>query len=184
MVTDERLADYTRFMHDIESRVLKGSLGLESVMNQLRPLIGQSVNGSRVIIIDRSRPINLKDLLGFGEDWRVVDMDERTPRLTRLDLARVKLEKKQRRVGTEDYLMLDAHVFRALLVNEPCIPSWWKKETNGKETTICFDGTKLFDKEGKEYVLCLTWRGSWHPGYTPCDMERSEHFRQAVIRMS
>lgn len=46
-VTDSQLAQYHRFMHDINGRVLKGSLDPTDVMNMIRPLIGQK--GSRVI---------------------------------------------------------------------------------------------------------------------------------------
>ncbi len=49
MVTDERLAGYTRFMHDIDGRVFKGSLDPESVMDQLRPLIGQTAKTNHAI---------------------------------------------------------------------------------------------------------------------------------------
>lgn len=41
MVTDEKLAQYFKFMHDIAGRGLKGSLDLDEVMNRVRPLIGQ-----------------------------------------------------------------------------------------------------------------------------------------------
>lgn len=41
MVTDEKIAQYFRFMHDIAERGLKGSVDLDEVMSRVRPLIGQ-----------------------------------------------------------------------------------------------------------------------------------------------
>lgn len=44
MVSDEILAKYTRYMHDIKERVIKGSLDPEEVMAALDPLIGKGVS--------------------------------------------------------------------------------------------------------------------------------------------
>lgn len=189
MVTDERFASYTRFMHDIQSRVLKGSLDPKVVTNALRPLIGQSVKRGHVTV-DRSKPF---DPVPFsGKNSRIVEQDDRSLALCDINLYDVQFalisdSKVEGDVIGEDELLLlkeaghirlDAQILEALLENKDLIPTEWEKEGR----VIHFDGTVMRDNLGGDEVICLYWENSkWCWRTRPLHCGRGENYRSAVI---
>lgn len=176
MVTDNRLASYTRFMHDIESRVLKGSLPANKVMDTLRPLIGQEVPKSgSVIKIDRSKPLDLALLLSEPKGWRVLEQDERSLAITELKLDDVEMmdmledcdgkdgitaDEKLKRLKEDGHIRLDALILQTLMEYKRAIPSHWRKRAgDSKESPyISFDGTVLInDETGTRLTPAFTW---------------------------
>jgi hypothetical protein len=140
-------------------------------------------NGGRVIVgepkvipIDRSSAF---DPVAFiGERWSIVEEDERSLRLTEVDLMKVNFETmlkeressvvgegKLKRIKDAGHIRLDAKVFQTLWENQHLIPASWKEPTNGNTTYVFFDGTILRRSSGDRFVLYLYWQDgewSWH----------------------
>ncbi len=80
-VTDERLAAFMRFQHDINERVFKGSLNPGDVENALRPLIGQkskSASGRQSFEIEVDGTKTLEQLIADGKyDWKNSDIKKK-----------------------------------------------------------------------------------------------------------
>lgn len=133
-----------------------------------------------VIPINRFSPFNPEEFIGKkGKGWMIEEEDERSLKLTELDLAKVRLEttlkrgessvngeEKLRRLKKLDCIRLDAKVFQALWENKHLIPGDWK----GK--TIFFVGTIFRGRHGDRYILALFWGGSawgWNSYWLDCD---------------
>lgn len=120
----------------------------------------------------------------IGNGWSIVEQDERSLKLSEVDLSKVSLEtmlkgpegsllkgnesdvfgeEKLKRLKDAGHIRLDAKVLQTVLENRCLIPESWKNKTKGNITCIFFDGTILQDSNGNRYVLCLYWHdGKWN----------------------
>jgi hypothetical protein len=126
-----------------------------------------SVFGS-IISIDRSRPFNPVEFIGEG--WSIVEEDERSLALTKVDISNIRLETmlkdgetqvkgedKLLRLKASGHIRLDAKVFLALWENKEHIPESWGSRF------VYFDGTVLRGLRDGRDVLYLYRDGSgWH----------------------
>jgi hypothetical protein len=141
-----------------------------------------TVASSSVIQIDRSTPF---DPIAFlGEDYSIVEQDERSLTLLDIDLSRIHFsamlvavevyldaEEKLRRLKKAGHVRLDAKIFQTLWENKHLIPEAWEGmfntsfgEITFKHSLITFDGTILKDLYGDRYVMYLHNQGrewSW-----------------------
>jgi hypothetical protein len=138
-------------------------------------------NGGRVIVgepkvipIDRTSAFDPVAFIGNG--WSIVEEDERSLKLSEVDLTKVNFEtmlkdhessvvgeEKLKRLKDAGHIRLDAKVFETLWENQHLIPASWKEPTNGNTTYVFFDGTILRDSDGLRCVLCLCWHGGrWY----------------------
>ena len=148
-----------------------GSQFTAFLKNGGRVIVGES----KVIPIDHTSAFDPVAFIGVG--WSILEQDERSLKLSEVDLTKVSLEmtlkdgeksvvgeeKLKRLVATGD-IRLDAKVFQTLWENKHLIPEAWKQPTNGNTTYVFFDGTILRDSDGDRCVLYLYWRGgkwSW-----------------------
>jgi hypothetical protein len=124
-----------------------------------------------VLFISRKSPFDLKKFtLGY---CTIAEQDERSIKLTKIDLASVRLvsalekgehfinvEKSLKRFKEKNQIRLDAKVFQTLWENQSLIPNAWKKEVNGWNIKICFDGTIFESKMSSNVrsIFYLQWR--------------------------
>lgn len=129
-----------------------------------------------MIQIDRTAPFD--PVTFIGEGWSIVEQDERSLKLTEVDLSKVQFEtmlkhgetsvvgeEKLKRLIASGNIRLDAKVFQTLWENQHLIPEAWKQLTNGNTTYVFFDGTILQDSDGHRFVMYLFWYGgewSWY----------------------
>ncbi len=130
-------------------------------------------NGGRVIV-GEPKVISIDHTSAFdpvafiGEGWSIVEEDERSLKLTEVDLTKVSFEtmlkdgektvvgeEKLKRLIASGDIRLDAKVFQTLWENQHLIPEAWKQPTNGNTTYVFFDGTILRHSRGNRCVLCL-----------------------------
>jgi len=134
-------------------------------------------NGGRVIqgvpkVIPIGRTSAFDPVAFIGEGWSIVEQDERSLKLSEVDLTKVNFEtmlkdressvvgeEKLKRLIESGYIRLDAKVFQTLWENQHLLPESWKQKTNGNTTYIFFDGTTLRDSGGDRCVLYLCWHG-------------------------
>ena len=157
-------------------------------------------NGGRVIVgkpkvitIDRT---SLFDPITFiGNGWSIVEEDERSLSLGKVDLTKVNFEtmladressvvgeEKLKRLKDAGHIRLDAKVLQKLLENQALIPTSWKEPTNGNTTYVFFDGTILRDSSGDRCVLYLYWNGGkWNWNYYWLDNKWSADGPSAVL---
>lgn len=108
----------------------------------------------------------------------IVDQDERSLRLTEVDLRKIKLrtmlrgkeediscQKRLSRFKESNKIPLDARLLQAFWKNPSLIPKAWEPEP-GQIITICFDGTRYRDTRAN-HLFCypsmyctddLVWR--------------------------
>jgi hypothetical protein len=143
-----------------------GSQFTAFLKNGERVIVGES----RIITIDRTSAFDPVAFLGVG--WSIVEQDERSLKLTEVDLTKVSFktmlkdgeetvvgEEKLKRLIASGGIRLDAKVLETLWENQHLIPESWKQSTNGNTTYIFFDGTILRHSSGRRYVLSLCWGG-------------------------
>ena len=134
-------------------------------------------NGGRVSqgvpkVIPIGRTSAFDPVAFIGEGWSIVEQDERSLKLSEVDLTKVNFEtmlkdressvvgeEKLKRLIESGYIRLDAKVFQTLWENQHLIPESWKQKTNGNTTYIFFNGTFLRDSYGRRCVLYLCWDG-------------------------
>src|SRR5882724_6130231 len=147
----------------------------------------------KVISIDRTVPFAPATFL--GTEWAIVEQDERSLALTRIDLTEVmfettlskeekyiKGEYKLKRLKAMDRIRLDAGIFKTLWENQHFIPLKWKEQTKGDITSIFFDGTVLQNSNGHRYVIYLFWRnGEWHWGNLRLTYDLCAYNQSAVL---
>mgnify|MGYP003553320360 FL=1 len=128
---------------------------------------------ANVIQIDRSRRF---DLFTFDKPWEIVEQDERSLALTRIDLDKIQLaymlrnaenrvkgEQRLSRAKERGLICLDAMVLQTLWENQSLIPDKWKKSINDRITRIFFDGTVIVGPARRRYTLSLSWfDDEWH----------------------
>lgn len=103
-------------------------------------------NERHIISIDRTK---MEVTLGFYRDRKILELDERSLRLTEIDLTKVKLlnvlkkgereisgEERLRRIKETGHIRLDTWILQAILKNPECIPANWDQRR-----CITFDGT-------------------------------------------
>lgn len=149
----------------------------------------------KTVQIDRSEPFDPKTFI--GEEWTIVEQDERSIALTEIDPARVVFEttsvKRKKMVAGKDRLRilrsrpdlirLDAAILKVFYENQMKIPAKWKEQTNARTTYIYFDGTILRNHEGKYFVLCLYWHGGkWRCGVDELEDSSNSENKSAVIQ--
>ncbi|HMP67385.1 MAG TPA: hypothetical protein PKA60_01375 [Candidatus Paceibacterota bacterium] len=143
-------------------------------------------NGCRVIIgdvskiiIDRSKPFDPKKINSLGNEWKIVEEDERSLAITELDLSKVQYvdmledgetsirgEEKLKRLKMDGRIRLDAKMSQTFWEDQSLIPESWKEKINGNTRCIFFDGTILRNPFGNSCVLYLYWgNGQWYWGY-------------------
>ncbi len=146
-----------------------------------------------IIPVDRATSFDPVKLLGQG--WTIEEQEERSLALTRIDLAKVRLEHmlrgnegwitgeaRLRRLKEAGYILLDAKVFQTLWKNQTLIPEAWKQKTNGNTTHISFDGTILRDPDGSRDVVYLYWSGGrWRWSYDWLEDDWSADDPSAVL---
>lgn len=155
-------------------------------------------NGGRVIVgepkiipIDRTSAFDPVAII--GDDWSIMEEDERSLALTKVDLTEVSFEttlkdetlvygkERLRRLVVSGDIRLDAKVFQTLYENQHLIPKAWKKPTNGNTTYIFFDGTILRDPSGCPCTLYLYWDAAWRWDYSLLDDPRYDDDPSAVL---
>ncbi len=137
------------------------------------------VTNSNLICIDRTTPFDPSAFMGKG--WSIEEQDERSLRITELDLNKVTFEtmlrsgevsiqseEKIRRLKEVGHIRLDAKVLQTLWEEESLIPENWKTSDGG----ILFGGTILRNSDGDRCVLCLRWNGRvWDWFYSWLDVD-------------
>lgn len=153
-------------------------------MGQVLNAIGAFLkNGGRVIVGEpKVIPIDRTSAFGpvafIGDGWSIVEEDERSLKLSEVDLTKVNFEtmlkdressvmgeEKLKRLKDAGHIRLDAKVFQTLWENQHLIPASWKEPIGGNTIYVFFDGTILRDLSGDRCVLCLYWDGgewNWH----------------------
>lgn len=137
------------------------------------------VDNPKVISIDRSSSFDPKSFI--GKDWSIDEEDEKSLKLTEIDLRKVILkttlkdnenyvkgEENLKRLKNGKEILLNARVFQALWENQQLIPEEWKEKINEKRTYVFFDGTILQNSDGCRFVLCLYWnvrKWKWRYGW-------------------
>lgn len=152
---------------------------------------------AQTITIDRSKPFD--PVAFFGENYKIVEQDERSLSITRLNLNRVQFadmrepneavvpgEKKLERLKKARYIRLDLGMFQALWENKELIPRRWKKKTDGWSMTyIYFDGTVLFDeKQNCRFVVGMVWdyeQKRWYQMHSALANPWENHMLSAVV---
>lgn len=193
-VTDDQLGQYYRRTSAIADRLGK-SLEFEQVMDALQRIHDGQFNfgAPSGIPIDRSKPFNPAKFIGKG--WTIEKEDERSLKLTELDLVKVQFvtmlkgnessitcEEKLTRLKNSDYIRLDAKIFQTLWENKSLIPESWKDKVNGNTRYIFFDGTELRGPDGDRCVLYLYWYdGEWLWYYRWLDDDWSANTPSAVL---
>lgn len=128
------------------------------------------------VTIDRSK---LFDSSFVGKDFSIDEQDERSLKLTEVDLSMVDFvtmlksgekyitgEERLKRLKEFGSTRLDAKIFQTLWENQHLIPESWKDKVNGETRLIYFDGTVLRSPGGRRYTLYLCWIDSrWHWDY-------------------
>lgn len=148
----------------------------------LNPLVMKTVEGSDILLIDRTKPFDPEKFIGKGWSiWKgladgdgllgLTDEDEHSLALTEVDLRKVFLESFLKRgenviSGEENlvrakaagHIRLDAKVFQTIWESKHLIPKSWRKKGY-----VFFDGTVLRNPVGHRYVLYLDLSGGqWH----------------------
>lgn len=171
---------------DIADAFLRGEYVLTKVVRDV---------DSIVISIDRTTPF---DPVAFaGEGWSIVEEDERSLKISEIDLTKISLKTKLKDgedfiVGEEnlkrfinsDDIRLDAKVLQTLLENKHLIPDSWKNKINGETPCIYFYGTILREDTGKRYVMCLMWHDNdneWTWWSEWLDVRWHDHDPSAVL---
>lgn len=146
-----------------------------------------------MIQIDRTAPFD--PVTFIDEGWSIVEEDERSLKLTEVNLGKVQFEtmlkdsemlivgeKKLKRLIASGCIRLDAKLLQVLWENKHLIPEVWKHPTNGNTTYVFFDGTILQHSHAGRYVLCLYWNdGEWHWHYYWPDDEWHANYPAAVL---
>jgi hypothetical protein len=99
-----------------------------------------------ILSIDRT---NTEVTFGFYRDRKILEVDERSLRLTEIDLTKVKLlnvlkdgestisgEERMRRIKATGHIRLDTWILQTILKHPECIPESWRQRKY-----ITFDGT-------------------------------------------
>lgn len=149
-----------------------------------------------IISIDRSKPLNPAEFIGNG--WTIVEQDERSLTLTKIDLTRVRFEdclrkgeimiggeERFRRLKQTGHICLDAKIFQSLWENKQSIPENWKEKINGHIRFIFFNGTVFRHPDGDRYLISLRWRnGEWRRGYDRLGIDWTVNVSFAVLASS
>lgn len=142
------------------------------------------------ITIDRSQPLNPAFLLfGQGDGWDVGKEDKASLAIRELDLTKVKLVKigggaeRRKRLKKPGRILLDGQICEAIWLDKLQIPEHWKKDENGENAIIFFDGSEIRDGLGELYILGLSWDGSeWEIDHWLDEAREDEHL-SAVIEV-
>ena len=146
-----------------------------------------------IISIDRSKPLDPAEFIGKG--WTIVEQNERSLTLIKIDLARVRFEdcfrKGETMIGGEErfrrlkqagHICLDAKIFQSLWEKKQFIPESWKEKINGHVRFIFFDGTIFRHPDGDRYVISLRWHnGEWRRGYDRLEINHTVNVSSAVL---
>ncbi len=132
-------------------------------------------NERHIISIDRT---SMEVTFGFYRDRKILEVDERSLRLTEIDLTKVKLlnvlkrgedtisgEERMRRIKATGHIRLDTWVLQAILKRPKCIPESWNQRRY-----ITFDGTTFWfpghhEGSGSESEMVL-WLHKGDEGWT------------------
>ncbi|MEA3398950.1 MAG: hypothetical protein U9R00_00330 [Patescibacteria group bacterium] len=134
---------------------------------------------SQILRVELLNPFDPKSFI--GKDWSIDEEDEKSLKLTEIDLRKVILkttlkdnenyvkgEENLKRLKNGKEILLNARVFQALWENQQLIPEEWKEKINEKRTYVFFDGTILQNSDGCRFVLCLYWnvrKWKWRYGW-------------------
>lgn len=162
---------------------------------QIADVLQRHVIDGALINIDRTFSFDPVDLLGAG--CIAVEEDERSLKLSEIDLTKIKLEtmlkdresritgeEKLRRLKDAGYIRLDARILQTFWENKHLIPEAWKQPTNGRTTFVSFDGSIYQDSSCLRLVLYLSWfNGAWRMDHEWLGSVCEIHNVSAVLKM-
>ena len=118
-----------------------------------------------ILQIDRSVPFSCVSLPFLHEGWKIFEQDQRSLRLTEVNLDEIVIDPKEARVDRFNNMYLDTGILMALRKNQHMVPDAWKKKINGQEVIVFFKGTVIQSPYSKGefdslYVLGMWWSSS------------------------
>lgn len=156
---------------------------------------------SRVVVVDRSHPLNLDSSKHFGRGHLIVGEDYRATSLTEIDLNRVTLEcgllpgeefvtleERIKRLDALQLVRLDVGILLVLLDNQHLIPKRWQRKIGRLESSprVYFEGTTLSNGKGERRVAYIfpSYRGYWKLSWEPLEKYIWEAELSAVVPLS
>lgn len=118
-----------------------------------------------ILQIDRSTPFVPSALSFMSKDWKIIEQDRRSLRLTEMNLDEIVIHPEEARADRFNDIYLDAGILMATLKNPHLVPDAWKKKVNDQEVIIFFKGTVIQSPYAKKefdslYVLGMWWSSS------------------------
>ncbi|MDD5438122.1 MAG: hypothetical protein PHC70_03180 [Patescibacteria group bacterium] len=184
VVTDELLGIYTRREHELFTRLSKGILSIDRVLDGLQNLMEGNFDAIPACL---HRLIDCDAGPYLPEGWQVKPEDQLPGAVSgqiEFDPAKITfhLDDQQKDgktiVGNEfkeklaGKLLAKANMLDHLLANTNLIPESWKKDEQGRIRYIYFWGTIYRDPDGNLYVRGLCWdAGRWDWLYDWLDKE-------------